>query len=58
MTVRRRLLLWAGRGAAVCSALLPFTGAIRPAGPAAWALLVLAAALMLAGGAGVLSDRG
>ena len=56
--MRRRLLLRAGRGAAASSALLPFTGAIRPAGPAAWALLVLAAALMLAGGAGALARYG
>ena len=49
MTVRGRLLLWAGRGATACSALLPFTGAIRPAGPAAWALLVLAAVFWAAG---------
>ena len=53
MTVRGRLLLWAGRGAAACSALLPFTGVIRPAGPAAWALLVLSVPLMLAGGRAV-----
>ena len=48
--MRRRLLLWAGRGAAVCSALLPFTGLIPPGGALAWALLALSVPLMLAGG--------
>lgn len=53
----QRLLLWTGRGTAACSALLPFTGAIRPAGPAAWGLLVAAVFLMLAGGEGERSTR-
>ena len=46
----RRFLLWAGRGLAACSGLLPFTGAIQPGGAAAWGLLILAVPLLLAGG--------
>ena len=34
---------------AACSALLPFTGAIRPGGTAAWALLALSVPPLLAG---------
>lgn len=45
----RRLLRWAGRGLALCSGLLPFTGWIAPGGAAAWALLALSVPLMLAG---------
>ena len=47
--MRRRLLLWAGRGAAACSALLPFIGLIPPGGAAAWALLALSVPLLVAG---------
>ena len=46
----QRLLLWAGRGAAFCSGLLPFTGLIQPGGAAAWGLLALSVPLLLAGG--------
>ena len=46
---RRRFLLWAGRGLAAGSALLPFTGLISPGGAAAWALLALSVPLLAAG---------
>ena len=42
-------LRWAGRGMALCSGLLPLTGAIPPGGAAAWILLTLAVPLLLAG---------
>ena len=42
-------LRWAGRGMALCSGLLPLTGAIPPGGAAAWILLTLALPLLLAG---------
>ena len=45
----RGLFRWAGRGMALSSGLLPFTGLISPGGLAAWALLVLSVPLMLAG---------
>lgn len=45
-----RFLSRLGRRLALASALLPFTGLIAPGGPLAWALLLLAACLLVWGG--------
>lgn len=45
-----RFLSRLGRGIALASALLPFTGLIAPGGPLARALLLLAACLLIWGG--------